>query len=80
VARVLGVRHLVQAGLTVAAQQSDRHSPLVLGGGAAVDLLHATSMLALGAADEGVRPVALTDAAIETGFAAAGALAASTAR
>ncbi len=80
VARVLGARHLIQAGLTVAAQRSDPGSPVVLGGGVAVDLLHASSMVALGAVDEGVRRAALSDAAVETGLAAAGAWAATAAR
>jgi hypothetical protein len=76
VARVLGVRHLAQAGLTVAAERSDPGSPAALIGGAGVDLLHAASMLALGAVDSGVRRTVLTDAAVETGLAAAGAWAA----
>ncbi len=76
VARVLGVRHLVQAAITVAAERTDPGSAVVLGGGAAVDLLHAASMLALGAVDPHVRRVALADAVVETGFAAAGAWAA----
>jgi hypothetical protein len=76
VARVLGVRHLVQAGLTVAAERSDPGRPVVLGGGAAVDLLHAASMLALGAMDNGIRRTVLTDGAVETALAAAGAWAA----
>jgi hypothetical protein len=78
VARVLGVRHLVQAGLTVAAQRSDPDSPVVLGGGAVVDLLHAASMLALGAVDGGVRRTVLTDAAVETALAVTGGVAATT--
>ena len=73
VARVLGVRHLVQAALTAAAEQTDPGSPVALGGGAVVDLLHAASMLALGAADGRVRRTALADAALETALAAAGA-------
>jgi hypothetical protein len=79
VARVLGVRHLMQAAITVAAERAGLNSPVVLGGGAAVDLLHAASMLALGAVDTGVRRTALTDAAVETGFAAAGGWAAAAA-
>jgi len=76
VARLLGVRHLVQAGLTVVAQRADPGNSVLLGGGAAVDLLHAASMLALGAVDDAVRRTALTDAAVETALAAAGAWAA----
>jgi hypothetical protein len=78
VARVLGVRHLAQAGVTVLAQRSAADSLLVLGGGAAVDLLHAGSMVALGAVDERVRRSTLTDAAVETALATVGALAAAT--
>ncbi len=76
VARVLGVRHLAQAALTAAGQRADPGSPVPLGGGAAVDLLHAASMLALGAADRRVRRATFTDAAVETALAAAGAWAA----
>jgi hypothetical protein len=80
VARVLGVRHLAQAALTVAAQRGEPDNPVVLGGGAGVDLLHAASMVALGVVDGRLRRAALTDAAVETGFAAAGAWAATAAR
>jgi hypothetical protein len=73
VARVLGVRHLVQAGVTAASQLGDPGGSVVLGGGAAVDLLHAGSMVALGAADSRVRRAALSDAAVETALAAVGA-------
>lgn len=78
VARVLGVRHLVQAGVTAAAQLSDPGGSVVLGGGAAVDLLHATSMVALGAVDPHARRAALSDAAVETTLAMIGAAAAAT--
>ena len=80
VARVLGVRHLVQAAVTVAAQRSCSGSTTVLGGGAVVDLLHAGSMVALGVTDARARRAALNDAVVETGFAATGAWAASAAR
>jgi hypothetical protein len=79
VARVLGVRHLVQAGVTAASQVADPGSPVVLGGGAAVDLLHATSMVALGAADPHVRRATLIDAGVETALAMAGTAAATSA-
>jgi hypothetical protein len=72
VARVLGMRHLVQAGVTAVSQLGDPGSPVVLGGGAAVDFLHASSMVALGGADGRVRRAALTDACIETALAAIG--------
>ncbi len=78
VARVLGARHLAQAALTAAGQRADPGSPVPLGGGAAVDLLHAASMLALGAMDRRVRRTTFTDAAVETALAAAGAWAART--
>jgi hypothetical protein len=73
VARVLGARHLIQAGVTAVSQLGDPGSPVVLGGGAAVDLLHASSMLALGGAEGRVRRAALTDACVETALAAIGA-------
>ena len=78
VARVLGVRHLAQAVLTVAALQSDGGESAALGGGVAVDLLHASSMVALGAVDGRVRRVTLTDAAVEMALAMGGAVAATT--
>jgi len=78
VARVLGVRHLAQAGVTAAVQLTDPGSALVLSGGAAVDLVHATSMVALGAVDSHVRRATLTDAAVETTLAMGGAVAAVT--
>ena len=73
VARVLGVRHLAQAGITAATLLGDPGASVVLGGGAAVDLLHATSMVALGAVDPQVRRATLTDACVETALATVGA-------
>jgi len=64
------------AGPGAAGQRADPGSPVPLGGGAAVDLLHAASMLALGATDRRVRRTTFTDAALETALAAAGAWAA----
>jgi hypothetical protein len=78
VARVLGVRHLVQAGITAVSLSTDPGGSVVLGGGAAVDLLHAGSMVVLGAADPQVRRAALSDAAVETALAMAGAVATAT--
>jgi hypothetical protein len=78
VARVLGVRHLVQAGVTAASQFGDPGSPVVLGGGAAVDVVHATSMVVLGGMDPHVRRAALSDVAVETALAMVGAMAAAT--
>jgi len=76
VARVLGARHLIQAGVTAVSQLTDPGGSVVLRGGAAVDVLHATSMLALGGADQGVRRAALTDASVEAALAVVGAWAA----
>jgi hypothetical protein len=76
VARVLGARHLIQAGVTAVSQVTDPGGSVVLGGGAAADLVHALSMVALGGADKGVRRAALADASVETALAGAGAWAA----
>jgi hypothetical protein len=78
VARVLGLRHLVQAGITAASQFGDPGGSVVLGGGAAVDVLHAVSMVVLGAVDPQVRRATFSDAAVETALAAVGAVAAAT--
>jgi hypothetical protein len=67
VAQVLGARHLVQAALSALAPQ-----PSVFAAAAAVDALHAASMLLLAVADRGARRVALTDALAEVLFAAIG--------
>jgi hypothetical protein len=72
VARVLGARHLLQAALTTAVASSAGS----LGLGAAVDLAHAASMAALGLADRQARRLTLSDALVESTFAAAGASAA----
>ena len=73
VARVLGVRHLVQAGLTAAAlRAAEADSSLPLGLGAGVDVLHATTMVGLAAVDRGARRVALADTGVELALAAAG--------
>ncbi len=67
VAQLLGTRHLVQAAVTAAVP-----GPGVFGLGAAVDAVHAGSMLVLAAAGPGVRKAALMDALAEAVFAAAG--------
>ncbi len=67
VAQVLGIRHLIQAGLTAAAP-----SPAVLAVGGQVDAVHATSMLLLAAGSRAGRRAALTDALTEAALAAAG--------
>jgi hypothetical protein len=74
VARVLGVRHLVQAGLTAAALRAEPGSPVPLALGAAVDVLHASTMVGLALLDRGARRVALADTGVELALAAAGAL------
>jgi hypothetical protein len=68
VARVLGARHLLQAAVTIGAGPSAES----LGLGAAVDMVHATSMAGLALVDRRVRRATLTDALIEITFAAAG--------
>jgi hypothetical protein len=78
VARLLAARHLIQAGVTAVSQVGDPGGSVVLAGGAAVDLLHATSMVVLGAVDPQVRRATLSDAAVETTLAMAGAVAAAT--
>jgi hypothetical protein len=72
VARVLGVRHLVQAGLTAVALRAEPGNPLPLGLGAAVDVLHASTMVGLGLVDRGARRVALADTGVELALAMAG--------
>jgi len=67
VACLLGARHLLQAALTAVAPL-----PGVFTAGAAVDALHATSMLLLAAVDRSAQPAALTDALCEGLFAGAG--------
>jgi hypothetical protein len=67
VAQLLGARHLIQAAVTAFLPV-----PGVFALGAGVDAVHATSMVALAAADHASRPAALTDAVAETALAAAG--------
>ena len=75
VARVLGVRHLVQAGLTAAALRAGPgRTYYAVAGGAAVDALHATTMMGLALADRGARRVALADTGAELALATAGGL------
>ncbi|MDN5749977.1 MAG: hypothetical protein L0H64_15925 [Pseudonocardia sp.] len=63
VLRVLGARHLVQAGVELTAPR-----PAVLAVAAVVDGLHAASGLAYGALDPRWRRSALLDAAVAAGF------------
>ena len=73
VARLLGARHLAQATLTAFVPL-----PGVFAAGAAVDALHAASMLMLAGVQRAARRTAVTDAVAEAALAAAG-LAAATA-
>ena len=68
VARLLGFRHLAQAAVTARTP-----TPVVLAIGAQVDLAHAASMLALGAANWPLRRAPLSDALVAVIFAALGA-------
>jgi hypothetical protein len=68
-ARLLGARHLIQAVVSFLAPL-----PGVLAAGAAIDAVHAASMVMLAAADRGARRAALIDALAESVLAAAGAL------
>jgi hypothetical protein len=67
VAQLLGARHLIQAAVTAFVPEPD-----VFALGAAVDAVHAGSMVVLGAADPVARHAALTDALAEAVFAAMG--------
>ncbi len=66
VARVLGARHLAQAAVTAV-----RPTREVLRGGAVVDVLHASSMVALAVVSGPYRRAGLTDAAGGSAFALA---------
>jgi hypothetical protein len=67
VARVLGIRHLLQAALTAVMP-----GPGLLAIGGQIDAVHATSMMLLAAVSRAERRAALTDALTEAAFAAAG--------
>ena len=71
-ARVLGVRHLIQAALTAGAGPGSGPGAGGLAASAAIDLVHAASMAGLAAASRPMRRTALTDAMLETALAAAG--------
>lgn len=68
VTRVLGARHLSQAVLTATAPNAT-----VLAVGAAVDLAHAASMLALATGDRPLRHAEMADGLTAAVFAAVGA-------
>ncbi len=75
IARVLGARHLMQAGLTAAALQAGPGPRYyALAGGAAVDVLHACTMIGLALVDRGARRVAVADTGVELALATAGGL------
>jgi hypothetical protein len=67
VVRVLGVRHLLQAGASAVLPTGS-----VAGLGALVDTVHAGSCVALAAGSPRWRRVALADVLVEAGFAASG--------
>jgi hypothetical protein len=67
VAQLLGSRHVAQVAVTAFVPL-----PEVFALGAAVDTVHAASMVLLAAANRAVRPAALTDALAESVLAAAG--------
>lgn len=71
VARILGARHLAQAAVS---SRAGGYPVLALG--AALDLLHASSMGVLGVLDRSHRRTATLDALIAASFAVAGLLAA----
>jgi Domain of unknown function (DUF5911) len=75
VARVLGVRHLIQAAVTAAVPNA-----AVLTIGAQVDLAHAASMLALAATSRPLRRAGLADGLTAAVFAAGGMAGARTPR
>ncbi len=66
VARVLGLRHLGQAAITVWAPERP-----VVAAGVVTDLVHAASMVAFAAADRSLRRAELTDALVATTLAVA---------
>jgi hypothetical protein len=72
VARVLGARHLAQALLS-----ATRPTPALLALGAANDVLHSASMIALAAVDPPRRRLGVTDSLMAAAFAASGWLLAS---
>lgn len=74
-ARVLGIRHLVEAAVL-----ADRHSHVVLFAGAAIDAIHAASMVAVALLSPTHRRPALASAGSATGLAAVGAVLAESAR
>jgi hypothetical protein len=68
VVRILGTRHLLQAGAV--ATTPDHRDALAVG--SVVDALHAISMVALAAVDRRRRRLAVADAGVATAFALAG--------
>jgi hypothetical protein len=69
VARVLGARHLLQAAVEARGAERQARGRSILG--RSVDLSHAGTAVALAATDRRWRRLAVVDAVIATGFAAA---------
>jgi hypothetical protein len=76
VARVLGVRHVLQAGLAVAAARAYPGSPVPLACGAGIDFTHAASMVGLAGIVRSARRAALADAVLESALGVVGIVAA----
>jgi hypothetical protein len=66
VARVLGIRHLVQAAVTAGAP-----GPEMFTVGSMIDLCHAASMLGLATVDKSLRRAELADALVAAALAVA---------
>ncbi len=64
--RVLGLRHLLEAGIEL------RRGAVAHDAGIAVDVLHAASALAFAGIDRRWRPAAVADAGVAVGFAMIG--------
>ncbi|HEY2442823.1 MAG TPA: hypothetical protein VGI31_06790 [Streptosporangiaceae bacterium] len=70
--RVLGARHLLQALVTATAPSAGLSPDAVLAAGAAVDAVHAGSMIVVAVTCRPLRRVALADAALEASLGAFG--------
>jgi hypothetical protein len=68
VVRILGARNVIQS-VVISLAPARAYAPAI---GAAVDALHAASMVALAAVDERRRRLALADAGVAAAFGAAG--------
>jgi hypothetical protein len=72
--RVLGARHLLQALVTATAPSAGLSPDAVLAAGAAVDAVHAGSMIVVAVTCRPLRRVALADAALEASLGAFGVI------